>query len=351
MDGYAFTEGSDGGFVALSRSSKGKLFKKHILSTGMLNYGGREILIDEDFLHTLKRNFDDSVCDIVQVPVVDDKNKHSEDPFRNIGEVVDVQIENGKAYAVIDARDKVAAQKIEDGLLLGASAFMHMNYTDTRDAQRKGPTLLHVAVTNRPHVTELDDYELLAMSADSSERAVLLTAPKKEISMDLDDLIAILRDDHGIDVPALQREAAEAEAVAALSASLTETLGASELVELSADASTEDLVAAVQSVIDGHVALSAEIASTKEAARIAGAEAEIDALVKEGRILPAKRDRQLELLLSNEDIFRDLLPEEPIVALSAEDGVEPADPNPGEVIEAEVARLSEAAKAAGINVA
>ncbi len=169
--------------------------------------------------------------------------------------------------------------------------------------------------------------------------------------MDLDDLIAILRDDHGIDVPELQRQAAETEAVAALSNSLRDALGESDLVQLSAESTDEDIVGAVSTLIETNVALSAEIASTKEAARVDAATAEVDAKVKSGHILPAKREKFLELRLSNEELFNDLLPENPIVALSAEEGIEPADASPGEVLDSEVARYVESAKAAGITVA
>jgi hypothetical protein len=349
-DGYAFTPGADGDFIALSRSKKGRVFRKHILSKGVLNYNGRKIQIDDGFLASIKKNFDSKVCDIVQVPVADSKNQHSEDPFRNIGEVIDIQVEDGKAYALIDVRDDAAAERIENKLFLGASAMLHMNYTDSRDGERKGPTVLHVAVTNRPHELDLEEYELLAMSADSSERAVLLTATK-ETTMDLDDLIAILRDDHGIDVPELQREAADALAVAALSNSLRDKLAGSDVVELSADASGEDVLAAVTTLIDGHVALTAEIAATKEAARLDAATTQVDGLVEKGFILPAKRDAFLELRLSNEEMFDALLPEEPIVKLSQEEGLEPADPEPGAVLDAEVARYTESAKSVGISVA
>jgi hypothetical protein len=350
-DQFAFTEGADGEFVALSgRQAKGKLFRKHILTKGILNYQGQKMRIDDKFIASIKKNFDDKVCDIVQVPVAGAKNEHTEDPFRNVGEVVDVEVQGDKVYAVIDVRDKTAVEKIEDKLFLGASAMFGMNYTDTRDGQRKGPTLCHVAITNRPHELELEEFEVLSLSADSSQRAVLLTAADKEISMDLDDLIAILRDDHGIDVPELQRQAAEVETVAALSNSLREALGASEVVELSAESGNDDIVAAVGTLIESNVALSAEIASTKEAARVDAATAEVDSKVKGGFILPAKRDRFLELRLSNEELYNDLLPEQPIVALSAEEGIEPADETPGEVLDREVQRYAEAAKAAGISV-
>src|SRR5690606_9457035 len=137
-------------------------------------------------------NFKNKVCPIVQVPVVDEKNRHSEDPLRNIGRVVDLSVDEGKLYATIEA------YKHGDDIgktLIGASAMLSTDYVDTRTSEKTGPTLLHVAVTNRPHVTELEDFEeIIAASSDSSGEAVLLTADNEEnTSMDLDQLIEQLR--------------------------------------------------------------------------------------------------------------------------------------------------------------
>lgn len=352
MDGLALTPGVGGDFITLSRAGTGVRVRKHILSTGTLHYKGRKVNIDRNFLSTVKRNFDSGIS-IVQVPMVNNANQHTEDPRANVGQVVDVELSGDKLYAVMDIRDEDAAKRVENKLLLGASALLHLNYEDTRDGQRKGPSLLHVAVTNRPHELDLEEYEVLAMSADSAERAVLLTsAPTKENPMDLDDILALLREEHGIDVPELQRAAADAEAVAALSNTLRDALNTSDLVSLSAEdeVSGEELVAAVTTLVEGHVALSNEIAETKETARVAAAEARIDGLVKDGFITPAKRDANLKLLLSNEETFEELLPVEPVLRLSQEEGFEPLDPTPGEVLDQEVTRYAEAAKAAGITL-
>ena len=117
----------------------------------------------------LMTNFTDGVADIVQVPKVDGQNKHTEDPDRNIGEVVDLKRrEDGGLDAIIDVRT-ADTEKIGK-TLLGASAMMHMDYTDTRTGSRMGPTLLHTAITNRPYITGLDDFqEYVAASADTSD--------------------------------------------------------------------------------------------------------------------------------------------------------------------------------------
>lgn len=354
-DDLVYVPGEDDTFVALSRTQSGRLFRKHILSKGTLFYPGvkgGKVEVDDAFLASLSKNFNDKVCPIVQAPVVDGDNKHSEDPFRNIGEVVGFEVENGKGYAILDARDAKAADALGK-TLLGASAMLSLDYTNTRTGQKSGPTLLHMAITNRPHLTDLDDFEeVLAASADSSSKAVVLTAARnhKESTMDLDELIAVARDDFDIDIPELQKVAAGADAFAKLSADLQDKLNESGVLKLSADASAsaDDIVAAVTSIVETNVALSADVADLKEASRTAKAEARVDELVAGGFITPAKRAANLKLLLSDAETFEELLPEKPLVALSAESGQEFKEETHDETVNDEIARLSAFGESQGL---
>lgn len=356
MKGFAYLPGEDDdSFVPLSRTKTGTLFKKHILSKGTLNYPGvkgGKVEIDDEFLTKLTTNFKNKVCDIVQVPVAGSNNEHTEDPFRNIGEVVDLTVENGKAYAYIDARDEAAANRLGK-TLLGASAMLHLDYTDTRDGQKKGPTLLHVAVTNRPHVVELDEFEqLAALSSDSSTEAVFLTAATdtkdKKMALDLDEIISSLKEDHDIDLPALQLSAASAEK---LTAAVTEAVAETGVITLSAgsEISTDDLVAGIAQIGKDRVELTAKVDALIETSKTDAAKARVASLVAEGKILPKNEESQVKLLLSNPELFEELLPETPIVKLSgAESGIDPLDEGPADLIEAEVARLSALAETEGM---
>lgn len=352
MSDFVIVPGPKSDFVELSRSAKGHLFRKHILSKGTLNYNGKHIPIDDKFFATMEKNFADGVCPIVQVPVVGDDNMHTEDPFRNIGEVVRLEHSGSKLYAVLDARDEKAAEKIGK-TLLGASAMFSMDYTDTRSDKKVGPTLLHVAVTNRPHVVELDDFEdLIAASAESSGENITLTS-LKENPVTLDELLEELKNEHGIDVPELQTKAEQVEQAVALSAQLTSTLdklNESGIVALSnkdGAVSNDDIVAAVAQLGEKNVELSAKVDTLVEDQKKNKAEVRVDELVKDGFILPAKRDAYLAILLSNAEQFEALIPDKPLVALSAETLVTPEDEQQNKSVEEEILRLtsSSAAKA------
>jgi len=111
---------------------KGRLFRKQVLHWGEFlhpNLPGKKIKVDKEFADKLIANFSNGACDIVQVPIVDGKNHHTEDPLRNIGEVVGLETDDKGIYAVIDARK----QADELGkTLIGASAFMNLDYEDKR---------------------------------------------------------------------------------------------------------------------------------------------------------------------------------------------------------------------------
>lgn len=360
---------SDGdGYVDLARTKTGRLFRKHLLNYGTLRHPktGDAITVDDDFYQTMKRNFDNGVCDIVQVPLANAKNEHDESPDRNIGEVVDIESKDGKVYAVIDVRDPVHAEKLGK-TYLGASAMMHLDYPDTKSGKNVGPTLLHSCVTNRPYVTGLDNYEeILAATSDRSEDAAVLlsdqtvviekpqneekempdetteTAPAEPT---LDQLKAILKDKHNIDVSALQAKADEpvVDKSAELSQTILDALSKAGVVKLSNtgdEVKTDTVVAAVQELASNNVALTSRVSGLEKA----DAEHAVDALIDQGRVLPAQRSAMVELKLTNAEMFGQLVPAEPIVKLSHEAGKNPPKADEHKVdIDKEIGRYIELA--------
>lgn len=333
---------SDGdGYVNLARTKSGRLFRKHLLSKGPLRHpkSGQVIDVDDDFFAKLKQNFDAGVCPIVQVPLANKNNEHSEEPDRNIGEVVDIEITDGKAFAVMDIRDPAHADRMGK-TYLGASAMLSLDYQDTKTGKRVGPTLLHSCVTNRPYVTDLDDYEeIVAATTDSTDEAtVLLTTgtaeiekPAEETEMpeeptktvaepSLEELLTTLKDKHNIDVTALQAQQSHTTRQAELSQTIADALSKAGIVKLSNTdddkLTTDTVVTAVQELATSNVTLTNRLTSLERR----DAEHAVDTLISEGKVLPAKRDVMVTLKLSNEELFGQLIPDAPIVKLTAEIG-------------------------------
>lgn len=325
-------------FVELARTKQGKLFKKELLRVGRLadprpGKEGQFLEIDDALLNKLVTNFDAGVCDIVQTPVVGDDNKHTEDPDRNIGEIVALECVGTSLYGTFDVRKE--AYKDEVGkTLLGASAMFAPDYKDTRTGKQVGPTLLHVAYTNRPHALGLEPFrELVAASSDQSlDDLVEYTVPQEDpMPQTLEELLEKLKTEHKIDVTDLQAKVkatedkkpdpqpSESDKVLA---QLSALLAKSGVIKLSKEEEDKPdpakILEAVTAVTLANETLGTRVGTLEDAAITA----EVQELIRQGRILPAQKDAQIKLCKSNRELFDELVPAEAIVKLSQEVGVD-----------------------------
>lgn len=295
-------------------------FRKHILNLGTLIHPktGEKISLDDKFYADLARNFNAGVVDHVTVPLADDNNRHSEDPLRNAGQVVGLHRDGQKIYVDMDIRDPSVAEKIANKTILGTSAFLHLNYKDTRTGEPVGAALLHSCLTNRPHVLGLEPYrEIVAASADFMDQDEPPIVLAQEVALTKDEMLAALKNEHGIDVAALQDAATAKTDMAQLTAALTEALKpaggqvgltepGSESIELS------DVIGAVAELAEKNVALSGAVVDLRRQR----AEDQVDSYIREGRVLPKQKSVFVELALTNTDMLEQLLPDAPVVALN-----------------------------------
>ena len=167
--------------------------------------------------------------------------------------------------------------------------------------------------------------------------------------MTKEELIAALKDEHSIDVVALQAEAAKpaaTDSTAELSNRLVAALTDAGVVKLSADdtsAPVEQVVGAVVELASDNVKLTNRIDALELSNREKDAKAEVKAKVAEGFIDPASADAMTELYMSNTDLYNKLLPAEPKVNLSGQAVGTSTDAEDSKVeldVNAEVARLS-----------
>ena len=159
----------------------------------------------------------------------------------------------------------------------------------------------------------------------------------------LEETYARLKAEHDIDVPSLIAASEANAGVAELSAKLEAALSESGVIKLSngETAKAEDLVLAVGQLASDKVELSARVEALETSSRRVSAEAEVDKLISDGFLPEAKRDVYVELKLSNEETFKALVPEQPILKLSGEPaGFVPEDNGPDDVVTAEIDRYS-----------
>ena len=134
----------------------------------------------------------------------------------------------------------------------------------------------------------------------------------------LDEILDTLKDEHALDVRALQAKVAEADGIAELSSRLNDVLSNTGVLKLSngETANAEDLVLAVGQLVDDKAELSSRIDSLEEASKRAAAEAEVDALITGGFVSESTRDAFVKVRLSqSEEDFKALIPEQPIIKL------------------------------------
>jgi hypothetical protein len=322
MDVVVFA-GESTDFVKLARTRSGRMFRKKILNFGPFKHPAnpsKTVDVTPEFADRLVENFNAGYCPIVQATLVDEQNRHTEDPLRNIGEIVDVRKEKDGVYAYLDARKENVSGELGK-TLLGASAMMHLDYTDTKTGKHVGPTLLHMAVTNRPYLTDLSGYEEVvaasAVSADTSTNELVLLSHTQEESMTLEEMIAKLKNEHGIDVAALQAQT-NSDVVTALSNVLT-SAGVIQLSDTGDEDVTSVITDAVLELSATNTMLSEQVAvlSAAHQADIKDkASREVRDLIRQGRILPVQEAAMLELRLSNVELFNSIVPNDSIVGLS-----------------------------------
>ena len=338
------------GYVELGATAKarGRVFRKQILNLGDLHYKGKTFHLDDAWYAQLERNFNAGVS-MTQVPLADSNNKHDESVMANTGEVIGLERRGSKVYTLVDIRDKEAAQRIADGRILGASAFLHMDYEDSRTGEKVGPALLHHCLTNRPHVLDLEPYEeVVAATADSEGDDFIVLASPEELVPTKEELLDLLKAEHGIDVAALEAQAGQRNEMSQLTAALTEALrpaggtvsltgGDGETVSLS------DVVGAVAELAEKNVSLTGTVGVLQKDA----AEREVDGYIGVGRLLPKSRARAVTLVLSGDrDGLEDFLAPEgqPYVKLGDIQGAAPpqGEQRHTEDIDAEIMRLTSA---------
>lgn len=324
MDTVVLSSTDNQDFVECSAShvkTSGTLFKKMLFRWGEFsnpNNPDLKVKVDQNFYDQMKKNFDNGICPIVQFPLADAHNNHSEDPARNLGQVVDLTSDDKGVYAYIDVRKN--AEDIGK-TILGASAKVHLNYRDTRNNQPSGVSLLHVAATNRPYLVDLDDFEAVNLSSvdTSNSNTVLLqlSAPgdnpisekEKPMTLSKDELIASLNE-FGIDVQAGQRAISD----------LSDYLALSNVLEGDAPATPEALSTAIVELSNSVRERDTAIAEREDKIQslttqinevnLSKAQAEVDSYISAGRILPTWKDDMIELSMNDRERFEKfLLPE------------------------------------------
>jgi hypothetical protein len=147
-----------------------KLWRKAILRTGHISKNGIELDVDRALLETYAKNFRAGAKD--QVQFLAGHNEDNLDAFR--GDLVGLEVTDDQLVGMFSVTDK-ADRMLEENPRLGTSPSLVETF-ERADGRQYGPTLLHVAATFDPEVSQLGDWVRAELSATKTQ-VIDLSAP------------------------------------------------------------------------------------------------------------------------------------------------------------------------------
>jgi hypothetical protein len=258
-----------------------RVYRKRILPKATINYRGRKITFDDQYLNDLATSYKDGAYDQVAFMLADSQNTHTLDPERFRGEIKDVEVGDDGLYGIFAVTPQMA-MALEENPKLGVSARILENY-ERSDGKHFPRALQHVLGTLDPVIPGLGSWEevalsnpvaggtVLDLSATSYEelehmadRAELLKQVAEATDMTESDLEALDMTDDELEIFASAFGPA-ADAVEGADEELVEEPGQDEL-DLEAGPTDADIQAAVEALTDEELAeLAAELGVEDEA--------------------------------------------------------------------------------------
>lgn len=169
------TPTDEGSVVELSRT----MFRKKILPMGTIDYKGRKINFDRQYLTDLATSFGEAY-DQVPFMLADSQNAHTMDPERYRGECKGVEVGEDGLYGTFELTAD-AADLVKRNPALGVSARIVEGYSRS-DGKHFPRAMQHVLGTLDPRIPGLGAWQEVSLSGyDQSAEVVDLTSSAYEI--------------------------------------------------------------------------------------------------------------------------------------------------------------------------
>jgi hypothetical protein len=153
-----------------------RTFRKQIGKVGRIEHPDGPIDFTAQDLETYAQNFREQAYDQVPFTLVDDANAHNDDPRRFQGDVIGVETEGEKLYALMNLSED-GAKMVRDNPKLGVSMRIRERPSPGYSTPRKWPAIEHVAATFRPVIDGMDGWESFSdLSTRYGSTVVDLTA-------------------------------------------------------------------------------------------------------------------------------------------------------------------------------
>lgn len=135
-------------------------WRKQLLPIGEIEYKGRKLKFTRGYLANLVRSFKDKAFDQVPFQFAGADNKHTDDPERFRGEIVDVELTKDGLDLILEPTED-GTKALKDNPKLGVSARIYENY-ERSDGKTWRAAIQHVLGTLNPHVSGMKPWEAVA---------------------------------------------------------------------------------------------------------------------------------------------------------------------------------------------
>lgn len=154
-----------------------RLFRKKVLPIDSISYNGRKIDFTREYLNNIVESFNNGAYDNVPLQFADADNKHTNDPTRYNGDVVDMSLEDDGLYVTVAATSE-GAKFLEENPKLGISARI-VNEYDRSDGKHFPAAMQHVLATHDPRIPGLGPWSSVENYSNDDQDDILdLTAEK-----------------------------------------------------------------------------------------------------------------------------------------------------------------------------
>jgi hypothetical protein len=150
-----------------------RLFRKQILRFSEIDYHGRPIKFDKDYANAVVQSFRDSAFDTVPFVLADADNKHTRDPERVRGEVVDLEVTDNGLDALVSLTES-AASLIKEHPKMGVSVSIREQF-QRADGKSFPAALAHVLGTFEPMLPGMSPWQTINASVGDEEVLDLTT--------------------------------------------------------------------------------------------------------------------------------------------------------------------------------
>lgn len=129
---------------------------------------GQKMTLDEKWAEKVVTNFNKKVLDEVPVP-----ENHTNDVAANTGKLVGLEIVKGDGlYGLLEITKKETQLAIDEGRTFNVSISFDRDYHDTKEGKSHGPVLLHVALVNNPYLKGLKTFEKVKQTIKEMSEAL-----------------------------------------------------------------------------------------------------------------------------------------------------------------------------------